>query len=88
MLFRSTRKGVTDEEWAIKALDFVRAGTPARVNTKTLAALARNLEFHARHFFGEGPKPAPKNPRKKNPGSAARRHPRVSDAQPVDTTAS
>lgn len=72
-LLLDRRPKVKDQEWAIKALDLVIAGKPEKVRTATLVALAGNLEFHARRFFGEGNTPDPKAKKVRGGRSAEKR---------------
>jgi len=55
------RPTAKDQDWAVKAFDLVVSGNPEAVRTPALVALAGNLEFHARRFFGEGSMPNPKS---------------------------
>lgn len=72
-LLLDRRPKAKDQEWAIKALDLVIAGKPEKVRTATLVALAGNLEFHARRFFGEGNTPDPKAKKVRGGRSAEKR---------------
>lgn len=62
-LLLDRRPRAKDPEWCVKALDLVIAGKADKVRTATLAALAGNLQFHAKRFFGEGNAPKPKTNR-------------------------
>ena len=67
-----TRRGTSDPEWAIHALDRVLMGHSEKCHPNDIKALARQLDFHARKFFGPTEGGASK-PKVKKPGSAARR---------------